>query len=87
MASDTLKYAAWQKATPVIGRDPNYVRQDAFGWYIVWSDYGNRDSDYGWEIDHISPTILGGLDIPANVRALHWRNNASLGGMLSGASG
>ncbi|MEX0828180.1 MAG: HNH endonuclease signature motif containing protein [Haliea sp.] len=79
------KLAAWQKASPVIGYDPSQVRRDALGWYIVWSEYGNRKSDYGWEIDHHIPTILGGGDGVANLRALHWRNNASMGGLLRGA--
>ena len=79
------KLVAWHSATPAIGRDPNYVRQDAFGWFIHWSDYGNRNSDYGWEIDHAQATILGGSDNLSNLRALHWHNNASIGGLLGSA--
>ena len=77
------KRTAWEKASIVLGWDPNDTRKDAYGWWIVWSDYGNRDSAYGWEIDHAVPTILGGSDSSANLRALHWRNNASLGGHFS----
>ena len=79
------KRAAWSKAHVVIGRDPALVRKDDFGWFIRWSDYGNRDSEWGWEIDHQRPTILGGTDSLANLRALHWHNNASLGGLLGAA--
>ena len=78
------KNAAWQKASVTLGYDPNHVRKDAFGWFIRWSDYGDRTSEYGWEIDHIQPTTLGGADVLGNLRALHWRNNAGLGGLLSG---
>ncbi len=88
MSVNTLeqrKLVAWRNATPVIGYDPNDVRKDAFGWFIRWSDYGNRNSDYGWEIDHAHPTILGGSDNLSNLRALHWRNNATLGGLLGNA--
>lgn len=79
------KVAAWQKAFVVPGRDPALVRKDAFGWFIQWTDYGDRTSAWGWEIDHHHPTALGGFDGFSNLRALHWRNNASLGGLLSAA--
>jgi hypothetical protein len=76
------KRAAWEKASAVLGYDPATVRRDAYGWHIIWADYGNRDSAYGWEIDHTMPTALGGGDGLSNLRALHWRNNAGLGGRL-----
>lgn len=78
------KIAAWQKAHPQVGYDPAIYRKDDHGWWIKWADYGDRHSTYGWEIDHRRPTVLGGSDSIANLRALHWRNNASLGGLLSG---
>jgi|APSaa5957512535_1039671.scaffolds.fasta_scaffold68823_2 hypothetical protein len=87
MATEVEKITAWQRARTVLGRDPNLVRMDDFGSYIVWSEYGNRQSEYGWEVDHIRPTALGGPDILGNLRALNWRNNASLGGLLSGSGG
>jgi len=34
--------------------------------------HGDRNSDYGWEIDHINP--IGGDD-PSNLRALQWKNS------------
>ncbi len=84
-ALDQRKIAAWRKATPIIGYDPAIWRRDAFGWLIRYSDYGIRNSKFGWEIDHMRPTRLGGGDQLSNLRALHWRNNASLGGLLGGA--
>lgn len=50
-------------------------RKDKEGAWIKESEYGNRDSKYGWEIDHITPVSNGGDDILSNVRPLHWRNN------------
>ncbi len=79
------KLAAWHKAHPVIGHELSRVRRDDFGWYIQWSDYGNRDSAWGWEINHQTPTNLGGTDRPSNLRALHWHNNASRGGLVEAA--
>ena len=83
---DHRKQIAWENAYPALGHDPNHTRKDAFGWWIEWNAYGDRSSPWGWEIDHVRPTILGGSDHPSNLRALHWRNNATLGGLLSGSS-
>jgi hypothetical protein len=78
------KQTAWSKARPVAGFDPTVWRYDEHNNVIKWSDYGDRTSDYGWEIDHRFPTALGGIDVDSNCRALHWRANASAGGYLSG---
>src|SRR5260221_14682049 len=82
-APEQKKLAIWRNATPIIGFDENVYRRDTFGRAMRYSDYGDRSSDYGWEIDHILATVLGGSDEIWNLRALHWRNNASLGGLLS----
>ena len=82
LASDFRKRVAWGNASPMIGRDPNVWRQDDYGSIIRWGDYGDRKSAYGWEIDHRVPTALGGTDASSNLRALHWQNNATLGGLL-----
>lgn len=66
----------WAKAQIVFGYDQNRVRKDACGAFIVWGDYGNRDSQNGWEVDHIFPTARGGSDTLPNLRPLHWQNNA-----------
>lgn len=71
----------WQKATPIIGYDPAVWRRDQYGYTIRYADYGDRSSEFGWEIDHISPSFLGGGDELGNLRPLHWRKNASLGGL------
>jgi 5-methylcytosine-specific restriction endonuclease McrA len=78
------KVAAWNNASKALGYHPDVVRRDAYGWYMRWSDYGNRNSDYGWEIDHTVPLAVGGSDSHLNLRALHWRNNASRGAALGG---
>ncbi len=38
------------------------------------TEYGNRDSQYGWEIDHINPDGGDGL---SNLRPLQWANNVA----------
>lgn len=82
-----LKNIAWCSALIIPEHNPDHIRQDACGAWIVYEDYNNRDSMFGWEIDHIYPVsrlrCLGVpvvlWDNPLNIRALHWRNNLSKG--------
>jgi len=46
--------------------------------------YGNRKSEYGWELDHIIPKALGGKTHIHNLRPLHWENKAAKGNMVDG---
>ncbi len=62
----------WEKGKEVNGYDKNKYRKDDCDAWILRDKYGNRDSSYGWEIDHISP---GGSDDPPNLRPLQWENN------------
>lgn len=57
----------------------NDYRKDVAGAYMKWQDYGNCDSDYGWEIDHIIPVSAGGGDDLDNLQAMHWKNNLAKG--------
>ena len=74
----------WLKGHIIEGYDPNVWRRDDYGNAIRRTDYGNRQSDWGWEIDHILAVTLGGADHISNLRPLHYRANAALGGVLSG---
>tara|TARA_B100000315_G_C14105946_1_gene375952 strand:+ start:74 stop:367 length:294 start_codon:yes stop_codon:yes gene_type:complete len=75
--------AVWAKGRPIPGYDPAVWRHDDYGSVIRYSDYGNRDSDYGWERDHYPiPASTGGPDTVDNLRPLHWRNNTALGSLL-----
>ncbi len=62
----------WEKGQKVTGNDPNLWRKDECSAWMSRKEYGNRKSDYGWEIDHISP---GGSDSLSNLRPLQWENN------------
>jgi HNH endonuclease len=81
---EARKLTVWAKGTPMDGFDAAVWRYDAFGHAMRFSDYGNRNSDYGWEIDHIVATAVGGSDDISNLRPLHHRMNSSLGATLRG---
>jgi hypothetical protein len=81
---EARKLAVWAKGRIIPGYPETVWRHDDFGRVIRWSDYGDRSSEHGWEIDHIHPTSLGGIDHLTNLRPLHCAVNAGLGGLLSG---
>jgi len=88
------KIAAWTRAKHaglsgvLLATKPgDEARIDDFGHMILWSEYGNAQSPYGWEIDHQYPSALGGSDHHTNLRALHCKANRSLGGLLGNALG
>ncbi len=92
LLGEERKRAAWSRcrALTVWEKIPlgyGDFRVDDYGNIIRWEDYGNTNSEYGWEIDHIHPSALGGSDRYANLRALHFRTNRSLGGQLNALLG
>lgn len=80
LGEEAKKVVAWNN----VAAPGAFVAIDCDGRTIRLRDYGNRLSEFGWEVDHITPKALGGTDAPNNLRARHWRGNSSAGGILGG---
>ena len=70
--SDDTIQKVWEKGKVVSNNDPAKYRKDECSAWIARNQYGNRNSQYGWEIDHILP---GGSDAVGNLLPLQWENN------------
>lgn len=74
--NDTIQQV-WEKGEVVPGFAASQWRKDQCKAWIARNQYGNRNSLYGWEIDHITPLDSGGNDSLSNLRPLQWENNAT----------
>lgn len=62
----------WEKGRTVPGHVNSIWRKDQCDAWIKRGEYGNRNSQFGWEIDRIS---AGGDYTVINCRPLQWENN------------
>ncbi len=81
--TEAEKKAVWQKGNTRTGFDPDSYRWDKCDKKMKWSEHGNRESNEGWEIDHILPVSKGGEDNLSNLQPLYWKNNADKGDNLN----
>jgi hypothetical protein len=75
---EDLKRAAWARTSPVSGQQLNAweFRKDCLGNVVRYSDFGNRHSPFGWELDSIVARAGAAID-PDNLQALHWKTVAA----------
>jgi 5-methylcytosine-specific restriction endonuclease McrA len=65
----------WRKGIIVANYSPDVWRLDRGGIMMNFFEHGNKNSQYGWEIDHINPVSNGGKDNLENLQPLNWVNN------------
>jgi hypothetical protein len=73
--SEEIIQKVWNKGTIVSNDYKDELRKDQCSAWINRNQYGNRNSIYGWEIDHITPISNGGGDELSNLRPMQWQNN------------
>jgi hypothetical protein len=66
----------WEKGTTVENYDSTKYRKDLAGAWIARNDYG-KETQLGWQIDHVYPSSKGGDENLINLRPMHWENNQS----------
>ena len=69
----------WAKGEVVGSNNPDEYRKDECGAWMYFSHYSNRNSQYGWEIDHIEFVDHVASKNLNNLRPLQWQNNACKG--------
>lgn len=72
--TESQKREIWNKGIICPGFNPNKIRQDIAGAWILWDEYG-KNSAFGWHVDHIRPASRGGSNRVSNLQPLHWENN------------
>ncbi len=78
----------WAKAHFISAQHEKHgYRRDDYGNLMRFQDYGNRNSEYGWEKEHVIPASRGGSNAIANIRPLHWQANVKKSDCMSGLLG
>lgn len=73
--TEAAKLSVWEMGQEIPKYSPDEWRWDKCGKVMKWDEHGNRNSDVGWEIDHINPVSNGGDDNLINLQPLNWKNN------------
>jgi 5-methylcytosine-specific restriction endonuclease McrA len=81
-SDDTIKIV-WNKGRIIPNFSPDDWRWDKCGLVMKFAEHGNRNSEHGWEIDHINPVSNGGGDNYDNLQPLNWKNNADKSNSLN----
>lgn len=71
--NETVK-AVWMKRGKRHSWGPNWG-YDVYGNSIKLEDYGNLNSQWGWDIDHSKPKAAGGTDHLNNLQPMQTYHN------------
>lgn len=77
---ESIIEAVWGKRE-IKPNSPSF-RKDTCGANMQRTKYGKTEQ-FGWEIDHKKPVILGGTDDIDNLQSLQWENNRHKGDNFS----
>lgn len=77
-AEDSLILQVWNKGKKIEKYDPTIWRRDICGRAIKFEEHG-KNTENGWEIDHIKPQAKGGGDDLGNLQPLYWETNRTKG--------
>ena len=83
MIDEEKRKRLWELMPTAEGKDSAKFRLDSCGALMEWDRFGDRQSDFGWEIDHVVPKSLltergateNEIDDEDNLRPMHWKNN------------
>lgn len=64
---EDLKRAAWARTSPVSSANAWDIRKDCLGNLVRYTDFANRHSPFGWELEYM------GSQEPDNLQALNWK--------------
>lgn len=53
--TEEQKRTIWERGVIDDKYPSEKIRKDGCGAFICYGDFGNRDSIFGWEVDHIYP--------------------------------
>ena len=64
----------WEKGKVVKGFNPDVLRKDIYGAWIIKDHFGSQDSEYAWEIDFKVSLSKGGEIKESNMQPMQWEN-------------
>lgn len=64
----------WNRANKVQGYGESDWRTDPFGSPILWSDYGNKESRYGWVLKRLRNGTAEAESRAEDFHAVQWQN-------------
>jgi len=74
-----LQKPVWEKGRIIPNFSAQIWRYDINGLVMKFSEFGNRNSEHGWEIDNIVPIVKGGTNDLSNLQPLNWQSNQAKG--------